>query len=436
MRTTSTRALLLSWIAALVIALQPFVPSASAAEFARLPEPEWTAMMPANTSIEEDYKQYYFLGRRTLPVIADLNGAGTAYTFLYQEDRTSGKLKRIFKLLALDDATGRQKWIRTAPLSYNSFDIDAQGNVYYLDQQKSGNKLLYKLVALDSNNKQRWAKTFDKQISYSVLADGRILVILWLTGQNQVTLYSKDGQPLVTRKYAGTVRHVQGDYIGVANDQSASKTTLIDIYSLSTGKKIVTAVQPPDYFNVVHAEFDVLSGGTLLVPIYNAKTGVETLYGYSPDGKRKWSRVLPTPKQDGEYGTDNFYGTMYQRTIYDALFVSVGANYLVQEQNKLSLYDTNNQLIATRTFEDMPGQGTLQLLGSSIAFGATEKKSFMPAGPEPKKAAFYVMDAKTLNIQNSLVMEDALFNQADVRFYDAKTFYISTRERISKYVLP
>ncbi|MGG4132093.1 hypothetical protein ABEW19_27950 [Paenibacillus illinoisensis] len=41
--------------------------------------------------------------------------------------------------------------------------------------------------------------------------------------------------------------------------------------------------------------------------------------------------------------------------------------------SKLSLYNTNNQLIATKTFDDLPAQGLLQQLNDqSIVFGATD----------------------------------------------------------------
>lgn len=439
MRLIAARILPLLMFAFLATSLHPLAPTASAAEFTRLPQPEWTAAMPANTSTEPDSKNYYYLGDRHLPVVSDENGSRTAYTFLFQADRSSGKLKRIYRLLALDDATGKTKWMNTSQQTYNSFDMDLSGNAYNIDRGKSGAKTLDKLIALDSNGKQRWVKTFGGSNNYRVLGDGRIAVITLHTGMDTtLTLYSKEGKTLYTRKFKDAdIRHIQGDYVGVVNYKAPKSTTTIEIYSISSGKKIATAVLPPEYFNAVHAEFDVLSGGTLLVPVYNAKTGVETLYGYAPDGKLKWSRVLPTATQNGEYGSDTVYGgVVYAKTIYNSLFVSVGNNYLVQEKNKLSLYDTSNRLIAAKTFDDLPGQGSLQRLGDgSIVFGATERPGFLPTKPEPKKAAFYVMDSRTLQVKHSLVMEDALFNQADVRFYDANTFYLDSRGSLTKYIL-
>ncbi|CAH0118172.1 MULTISPECIES: hypothetical protein [unclassified Paenibacillus] len=398
----------------------------SATEFTTLPEPVWTAAVPANTTTDEYYKNLYFTGQRPLPVVN--SDSRTAFTFLYQSGLSTGK----YKLLALDDDNGRQKWVHASPFKYNPFDMDRFGNVYYQDEEKSGNRMIYKLVALDANNKQRWVKTFDNSFNYNVLDDGRIAVVTFSRENVTVTLYSKEGKLLVARKFDGEIRHIQGNYIGVRNLKAPNSTTTIDIYSISSGKKIVTVAQPQDYISNVYADFDVLSGGTLLVPIYNAKTGVETLNGYAPDGQKKWSRTLPKPSQVTETGT------MYARTIYDSLFVSVGNNFVIQEKNKLSLYDTNNKLIAEKTFSELPGQGKLQRLDDqTFVFGAVEEKEpwYFASEPEPKKAIYYVLDSRTLGIMNSLVIDDALFNQADVRFHDANTFYIDTKDRLAKYVL-
>jgi hypothetical protein len=182
----------------------------------------------------------------------------------------------------------------------------------------------------------------------------------------------------------------------------------------------------------VHADFEVLSGGTVIVPIYDAKTEVETLHGYKPNGEEKWTRRLPKPAQDV------VYGTTYAHGMYDSIYVSLGNNYLIQEKNKLSLYNTNNQLIATKTFDDLPAQGLLQQLNDhSIVFGATDKSQawYDSTKPEPKKAVYYILDSRTLKVKNTLELDEALFHQADIRFHDANTFYIHMGETITKYVL-
>lgn len=430
MRLIAKRAMQFFLAAFLAVIPNPVTNIVSAAEYTTLPNPLWTAAVPTDTTTDEYSKDYYFSGSRSLPVVNE--DSRTFFTFLYQSDRSTGKSKQIYKLLALDDENGRQKWVRTSPLKYNSFDMDRFGNFYYLDEEVNGSKKMYKLVALDSNSKQRWVKTFNETISYRVLEDGRIAVIAFSKNNETLSLYSNEGKPLVTRKFAGGIRHIQGNYISVLNPKAPGNTTTIDIYSISTGKKIVTAVQPQDYINIVHADFDVLSGGTILVPIYNAKTGSETLYGYSPDGQKKWSRLLPKSSQVAEYGT------LYAYTIYDSLYMSAGNNFVIQDQNKLSLYDTSNRLIAEKAFSDLPGQGRLKRLDDrTMVFGAVEQKQpwYFAYEPEPKKAVYYVLDARTLGIKNSLLIEDALFNQADVRFHDANTFYIDTKNSLAKYVL-
>jgi outer membrane protein assembly factor BamB len=364
--------------------------------------------------------------------VSELTNLETAYTFLYKTARSAGKSKAVNSILAIDDKTGKQKWIHDSPMRYNSFDLDEEGNVYYYDEVMSGNKKVYKLIALDSNNKQRWVKTFKEHFQFNILEDGRIAVVTFTKDTSVITIYNQEGKQLIKTEFPGHMRHIQGNYVGLINSNAPRSTTTIDIYSISTGKKVVTAVQPQDHVNIVHADFEVLSGGTVIVPTYDAKTKVETLHGYKSNGEEKWTRRLPKPAQDA------VYGTTYAHGMYDSIYVSLGNNYLIQEKNKLSLYNTNNQLIATKTFDDLPAQGLLQQLNDySIVFGATDKSQawYDSTKPEPKKAVYYILDSRTLKVKNTLELDEALFHQADIRFHDANTFYIHMGETITKYVL-
>ncbi|MFC4304559.1 hypothetical protein [Cohnella boryungensis] len=388
----------------------------AAANYTELPVPQWTVKIPKNTSTDYFYKNYYTLGKKFLPILSEDNGSYTAYTLLHHTP--GGKSKPSYQVMALDDKTGSRKWIRSLPYSYNAFDMDLNGNLYYVDKVKSGKKTVYNLVALDSNNKQRWVKTFTTSNNYSVLDDGRIAVIGFAEGKDTLELYSSEGKLLHSRSYAGIIRHIQGNYVGLVN--YTGDVTALEIYSVSTNKKIAAASLPKEFFNRVHADFDVLSGGTVLVPVFDAKTGIETLHGYSPDGKRKWSRVLPTPEPNYE----------------DKLFMSIGNNYLVQDKNSLNVYDTNNRLVAARTFDDLPGQGSLQRLGNqSISFGAAESKGYWYDYEKPTKAVFHVLDARTLQTLSSLTLEQAPFSERNIRFLNASTFYIDLYDRLSKYEL-
>ncbi|WP_433709100.1 hypothetical protein [Paenibacillus illinoisensis] len=431
-RITKRTFLITTITALLIIPLVSTNPTASAADYKQLPEPEWTYDVPTGTQTDIHNKNYYFTGKTIYPIVSEKINSETAYTFLYHSDRSTGKTKPVYTLLAIDDKTGKQKWTHKSPLLYNSFEVDQSGNVYYFDEGKSGNKKVYKLTALDSNNKPRWVKTFKEQFQFNVLEDGRIAVIIFTKDTSVITLYTKEGKQLTKKELPGHVRHIQGNFAGVINSSALRNKTTIDIYSISTGKKVISAVQPQDHVNIVHADFEVLSGGTVIVPIYDAKTKVETLHGYKPNGEEKWTRPLPKPAQDA------VYGTTYAHNMYDSLYVSLGNNYLIQEKNKLSLYNTNNQLIATKTFDDLPAQGLLQRLSDhSIVFGAADKSQswYDSKKPEPKKATYYVLDSWTLKVKNTLVLDDALFHQADVRFHDANTFYIHMGETITKYVL-
>jgi len=42
----------------------------------------------------------------------------------------------------------------------------------------------------------------------------------------------------------------------------------------------------------VHADFEVLSGGTVIVPIYDAKMEAETLHGYKPNGEKMDQTII------------------------------------------------------------------------------------------------------------------------------------------------
>ncbi|KAA8787239.1 outer membrane protein assembly factor BamB [Paenibacillus sp. 4624] len=404
----------------------------SAAGYKLLPKPEWTYHVPSDTTTQIHSKNNYYTGRVVFPIVSELTNLETAYTFLYKTARSAGKSKAVNSILAIDDKTGKQKWIHDSPMRYNSFDLDEEGNVYYYDEVMSGNKKVYKLIALDSNNKQRWVKTFKEHFQFNILEDGRIAVVTFTKDTSVITIYNQEGKQLIKTEFPGHMRHIQGNYVGLINSNAPRSTTTIDIYSISTGKKVVTAVQPQDHVNIVHADFEVLSGGTVIVPIYDAKTKVETLHGYKSNGEEKWTRRLPKPAQDA------VYGTTYAHGMYDSIYVSLGNNYLIQEKNKLSLYNTNNQLIATKTFDDLPAQGLLQQLNDySIVFGATDKSQawYDSTKPEPKKAVYYILDSRTLKVKNTLELDDALFHQADIRFHDENTFYIHMGETITKYVL-
>ncbi|MEC0128260.1 hypothetical protein [Paenibacillus pabuli] len=416
----------------LTIPLALIATPVSAADYKQLPKPEWTYDVPTDTTTQIHSKNYYFTGKSVYPIVSEQTNSETAYTFLYQSGSSNSKSKSVHTLLAIDDKTGKQKWIHNSPMPYNSFEIDLSGNVYYFDEVKSGNKKVYQLISLDSNNKPRWVKTFKEYFQFNILEDGRIAVVTFTKDTSVISLFTKEGKQLIQREFPGHVRHIQENYVGLINSNAPGNTTTIDIYSIPTGKKIISAVQPQDHVNIVHADFEVLSGGTLIVPIYDAKTEVETLHGYKPNGEKKWIRPLPKPAQDA------VFGTTYAHNMYDSLYVSLGNNYLIQEKNKLSLYNTNNQLIATKRFTDLPAQGLLQRLNDqSIVFGAVDKTQawYDSSKPEPKKAAYYILDSRTLKIKNAIVLNDALFHQADVRFHDANTFYIHMSETIAKYVL-
>ncbi|RAW09567.1 hypothetical protein DC345_30875 [Paenibacillus taichungensis] len=431
-RITKRTFLITTLTAFFSISLAPISSPVSASDYKQLPKPEWTYDVPTDATTQIHSKNYYFTGNIVYPIVSEQTNSQTAYTFLYQSDRSTGKTKSVNSLLAIDDKTGKQKWIHKSPMPYNSFEVDQSGNVYYFDEVNSGNKKVYQLISLDSNNKPRWVKTFKDYFQFNVLEDGRIAVVTFTKDTSVITLYTKEGKPLIKREFHGHVRHIQGNYVGLINSDAPRNTTTIDIYSIPTGKKIISAVQPQDHVNIVHADFEVLSGGTVIVPIYDAKMKVETLHAYKPNGEKKWIRPLPKPAQDA------VFGTTYAHNMYDSFYVSLGNNYLIQEKNMLSLYNTNNQLIATKTFTDLPAQGLLQRLNDqSIVFGAVDKTQawYDSSKPEPKKAAYYILDSNTLKTKNSFVIDDALFHQADVRFHDANTFYIQMSKTIAKYVL-
>ncbi|SFE73678.1 hypothetical protein SAMN04487969_1068 [Paenibacillus algorifonticola] len=413
MKKYALRIQLFSLIAILTTCLSHPV---SAADFTELPEPRWTITVPDHTSTTNFDKNDYFLGKKYLPIVSDHNGFRTGYMLQYYQP--GGKSKPTYKMMAFDDTTGKQKWIRNSPHAYNAFDMDHNGNLYYVEQVKIEKKNFSKLVALDSNNKQRWVKTLAYNFNWYVLDDGRIATIDTIQNKSHLVLYSAEGKQLLNREYDGVIRHIQGNYVGSVNYIGA--TTILDIYSISANKKIATAKLPQDYFSYIHADFDVLSGGTLLVPVFDAKTGMETLYGYAPDGKKKWSRIMPTPEPDHK----------------DRLFMSIGNHYLVQDKNMLTVYDTNNKLVATRTFDDLPDQYTLQLLGNqSIAFGGVESKGSWFDFEKPSKAVFYVVDSRTLKTQTSLILEEARFAERNIRFLNANTFYLDMSTSLAKYEL-
>ncbi|MGG4142201.1 hypothetical protein ABEW34_03635 [Paenibacillus algorifonticola] len=413
MRKFSLRIQLFSLMAILTTFLSH---SVSAADFTELPEPRWTITVPDHTSTNILDRNYYFLGKKYFPIISEHNGSRTGYMFQYYSP--GGKSKSTYRMMAFDDTTGKQKWIRNSPHVYNAFDIDRNGNLYYVEQVKIEKKNVRKLVALDSNNKQRWSKTLAYSFNWYVLDDGRIATIDTIQNKSHLVLYSTEGKQLLDREYDGVIRHIQGNYVGSVNYVGAA--TILDIYSISANKKITTAKYPQDYFSYIHADFDVLSGGTILVPALDAKTGIETLYGYSPDGTKKWSRIMPTPEPDRK----------------DRLFMSTGNYYLVQDKNTLTVFDTNNKLVATRTFDDLPDQYTLQLLGNqSIAFGGVESKGSWFDFEKPSKAAFYVLDSRTLKTQTSLILEQARFAERNIRFLNATTFYLDMGTSLAKYEL-
>ncbi|WP_338554059.1 hypothetical protein [Paenibacillus sp. KS-LC4] len=409
-------ALRIQLFALMAIATTFFSHNASAADFTELPEPQWTITLPDHTSTTVLDKNYYFLGKKYFPIVSEHNGSRTGYMFQYYNPGVKGK--STYKMMAFDDTTGKQTWTRNSPHAYNAFDIDRKGNLYYVEQVKIDKKTYRKLVALDSNNKQRWVKTLASSFNWYVLDDGRIAIIDTIQNKSHLVLYSTEGKQLLNREYDGIIRHIQGNYVGSVNYVGAA--TILDIYSISANKKMTTAKYPQDYFSYIHAEFDVLSGGTLLVPVLDAKTGIETLYGYSPDGNKKWSRIMPTPDSDRK----------------DRLFMSIGNHYLVQDKNTLTVYDTNNKLVATRTFDNMPDQYTLQPLGSqSIAFGGVESKGYWYDFEKPSKAVFYVVDARTLKTQNALILEQARFAERNIRFLNTDTFYLDMGTRLAKYEL-
>lgn len=400
---------------ALITALAFSTSSAAASQFTELPDPVWKIEVPQSTSIDYFYKEYYHLAKQYSPIISRQGDYHTAYSLLY---RAASGEKSSYQVMAVDDATGQQKWIRSFPYSYNAFDIDLQGNLYYLEKVMLGKKMVDKLVALDSANQVRWTKQFDTSHNYSVLDDGRIAAINVSGNKNTLDLFSSEGKQLYSRSYDGIIRHIQGDYVGTVD--YTKTVTRLNIFALSTNKKVVSVNLPFEYHNRVHADFDVLSGGTVLIAIMNANTATETLYGFSPDGTKKWSRVLPTPKENET----------------DKLFMSVGNDYIVQDGHTLSVYDTNNRLLATKTFDELPGQATLQRLDSqTIVLGAVEDKGAWYDYEKPSKAVYYVLDTRTLNVKQELLLEEAAFSERNIRFTDAHTFYLNMFSSLAKYEL-
>lgn len=119
------------WLSLIAILATFLSHSVSAAEFTELPKPQWTVRLPENTTTDYFDKHYYTLGRKYLPILSKNNGSTTAFTLLYQN--LGGKTKPSYKVMALDDAMGNPKWIRSLPYSYNAFDMDLNGNLYYIE---------------------------------------------------------------------------------------------------------------------------------------------------------------------------------------------------------------------------------------------------------------------------------------------------------------
>ncbi|MCG7379909.1 hypothetical protein MH215_23180 [Paenibacillus sp. ACRSA] len=395
------------------------VSTISAADFTEFPKLTWSTTVPANTTTDDFAHKP--IEDQYLPIVSTKDN--TAYMLL----RHKAGNKSTYQMMAVNDVTGKQKWVHTSPYRYNPYNIDANGNAYYVEDVKVGNKHGSKLIALDANMKPRWEKVFPDGGNFEVLSDGRYAVIDFVKEQNLLKLYSPEGKEILSRLYNGNIRHIQGDYVGTANYEE--NATVITIYSISRNKKVTSYEWPKEYFSPYHNDFDVLSGGTILVPLIDEKTGMETLQGISPTGKKKWTRSLPTPVPNS------------------TLFQSIGNHFLIQEENTLSVYDTNNKQISTRTFDDLPELGKLQFLNKdTFVFGAVEDKGLVPVKlieqgfthndyvTLPSKAVYHVLD-RTLSSINALKLDQAPFSAENIRFVNANTFYLTMEKTLAKYEL-
>ncbi|KHF31050.1 hypothetical protein CM49_06442 [Paenibacillus sp. P1XP2] len=373
-------------------------------------KPVWTYTSPSN--FKPRYPEQYLEDTTLIssPVVREYaNGKKILYN-LMQEAVTNSKGKEgfySFRLLALDDNTGKKKWIYTkipenayASVSYdvNPYRFGNKGEVYFYIRTN--------LYALNSDGKQKWVKPLKNVREVYPQPNGKVYISQHDKGES-LLLIDSNGKDLLRRNYGqGKILFIKDDYVLVSTPYS------VDLFKISASKKIF-GINTEEYYLNTNRPFEILSDGTFIVPIHDRDNEMWKIIGISPEGSRKWTR----------YFSDK-----------DFNLASYGNYYIVQEKNTITLFGSNNKLIVKRDFNEFKNQVSLQISNDgTIVFGTI----YHPDGTSKGSGLYYLLNPKNLKTIHSIRVENTELNALNFNFKDKDTLYLIDliEGNIHKYLL-
>lgn len=416
------------------------IEQAKAENYDHLPEAEWTYTLPKKmftTWLSEGFNRAFAV----TPRLAD-SQSGVIYS---QLSTSSGKSR--YPLMGLDDKTGRLKWINDE-IPFNrqknsvlreSYVYDTNGVAYIAVGEKVNRASYSRIYAIGSSGKMLWSRLLTGSVAIYPQSNGTLLVGEpdYLQKKTKIYILNSKGDILAQKQVNGILLGGKMDIL--MTSESIKNEEKIRFYRISSFKLLNTITFPSDSlltrtYGESKGTFEVLSGGTIILPIKLAHDDTRVkLYGYSPSGKQKWTQELPQAKEHQVNGTRLGSSQLSTRT------AAFDNRFIVQSENTLSVYDSNNKLIVKKTFSDLKSQGMFTIgQDGTLMFGA-DYEIHDEKGVPSLINQFYVIDPATLTIHHRLKLKDSGYFYFDFRFTRKNILYIDVADeslnRISKYVL-